>query len=355
MKNVATLLSDPGLTDLKRLLARAGYTTSRVQQILKTRESADELLGNTARYSLFYLTKISRHDTPVSILAQLFVLSGSVSADKLNLLEPSLAQLIVKIGLVEAVADAPGLIRATVCITEYGGLYFLSDFLFENNGGDIAIQLEWSRCMPLHASSIELIHGVSDSQGKASFLDVGCGTGCQSLLAAADYGYVAGFDSNPRAVSFAQINSIVNGYADHHYFVEGWQSYVPEMRYEHVVFNTPDQDTAFLFINNGLIDLLALNGRADVWISCEVTEADSSLEQTIARRMQHLDRLDIEISARESSPFALSRQDVSEKKLPYDSLLVGHPTETAAYFRELEDRGVIEVASVIITIRHRAK
>ena len=346
--DIEAVMADADLKELRGMLRRAAYSTDSFRTALAIADPADAILANTGRYSMLYLSELVKFDSPASILAQLFMLCGRVPKWKLEHLEPVLARMLVQLRLIETVADDPELVRGTVAITELNGLYFLSDTLFENNVDDFIVHDEAGRCMPPHASSLELLHALRKPAGAKSFLDIGCGTGCQSLLFAARYERAVGFDSNPRAVQFAQANSALNGRTAR-YAIGHWETYADGERYDHVTFNAGP--AAIDFVNYGLSKLLAPGGSAQVWCQCEITQDDGTLNRVLERRLLAWDDLAIEVTTNPDSPFALSRQSIADKRLPYGTLVISHPSQKMAFFRDLAARSVTEIASVNLTIR----
>jgi ribosomal protein L11 methylase PrmA len=103
---------------------------------------------------------------------------------------------------------------------------------------DIVVHDTTGRCMPPHASSLELLGQLRSPADGTSFLDVGCGSGCQSVLFAPDTATVEGFDPGARQVSFARANAVLNGVTAT-YTVDRWETFAPAEGFAHVAFNTP--------------------------------------------------------------------------------------------------------------------
>ncbi|MCW6009380.1 methyltransferase domain-containing protein [Micromonospora sp. CPCC 205371] len=343
---------DKDWAELRSALRAAGYTTEAVRKLLGLSEPVEEILRNTGRYSYFYLARLAALPDSVSVLARLFLASARVPADQLGRLGGTFERLLRRTGLVAPVDGDPTLVRAAAVITELRGGYFLSDPLFENRGDEFVVHDGADRCMPPHASSLELLDSLRRPEGARSFLDVGCGSGCQSQLFAAGYQRVAGFDPGPRQVQFARANARLNGFPAS-YIVDRWETFPPDDRFDHVAFNTPSADAAFAFIDDGLDRLLAPSGRAQVWLVCERAEPDRDWASAVARRLRRPDRWRIEPTVHSGSPFALAPERLRERRLPAGSLLVDHPGEAAAFLAGLAARRVTEVASLTLTIHRR--
>ena len=207
--------------------------------------------------------------------------------------------------------------------------------------------------MPLHASSLELLKTLRKPVPAESFLDVGCGTGCQAIVFAAEYGRIAGFDPNPRCTAYSSINSLMNNVSTV-YLTCGWEDFPAVEPFQHVAFNAPDSTAAFAFMKSGCKRVLAPGGSAQVWASFEFGERDGDALEVFRRRLRLPDGLELaEVESNADSPFALSRRDVAEGRLPRNSLLVLSPSLRAAYLRSLAERGVVEVVSATLLLQCR--
>jgi SAM-dependent methyltransferase len=339
--------------ELAAALHRCGFTTDALRAALGLTGPADNILRSTARFSFFYLDRLPGLEGPFPVLARLFMLRARVPAEHLDRLGDDLAGLLRRTGLVEATPQDPAAVRATAGITEVRGRLFLSDPLFENTGTDIDVHDTTGRCMPPHASSLELLGALQGPAGATSFLDVGCGSGCQPVLFAAGHTRTAGFDPGPRQVSFARANARLNGVATT-YTVDRWETFVPQERFDHVAFNTPTADMAFAFVNGNLDKVLAPSGVAQLWFITERGTGERDWEQHVARRVTLPVDWDVRIDVHAGSPFAAPESYVADGRLPAGTLLVEHPSKTRAYIAGLRDRGVCEVASMTLTVGRRA-
>lgn len=342
------------LRHLRILLRNSGYATGRLRALVAIDDTDEEILSNTGRYSFYYLDPLTESHDPAAVLLEMFLLGGVVPLRRLDLLDPGLVTLLWELRLIERVEDAPERVRGKVTISEYQGCYFLSDRLFENSATGFVVESVEDECMPLHASSIELRRSLAALPGPgSSFLDMGCGTGCQSILAAAGHHRLVGVDLSARAVGYATANATLNG-VDARFLVGDCGTYTDSERYGLVAFNSPDSATAFQFINTRLHDLLDAGGTAQIWAVCEVPAADGTLDGVLNRQIHDRGRWLIETSTSDSSPFALNADMVRARRLPWNSLLVDGPQERDAYFDGLARREIVEVLSVVLKLRRRA-
>ncbi|MFW6720413.1 methyltransferase [Streptomyces sp. MAR4 CNY-716] len=336
------------LARLGALLRAADYRTAQLPSLLELDTSGEAALSDIGRFSLYHLGELSLIDDPAAVLFELFLLCGQVPEQRWKLLAPELASLLTELGLVRVLPD--GERRGTVAITEYRNGLFLSDRLFEHSPDGFTRDWPDGGCMPPHASSIELLRGVQrpDLRGQ-SFFDMGCGTGFLSQLADCGHPRV-GADIGARSVAYATANAVLNG-VDARYAVGDCTTYTDTATYERIAFNAPDSATAFAFINTSLRGLLDPQGMAQVWFDTEITAADGSLDGLLRRVIHDPESWHLSPGTDDSSPFTLSRDMVRERWLPPHSLLAVGRAERAAYLDALAEREVLEVQSVVLSLR----
>ncbi|MCT2588322.1 class I SAM-dependent methyltransferase [Actinophytocola gossypii] len=346
---IDSLADRDSLGRLGKRLRLAGYESQRLRALLGLKASVDVILSDIARHSLYYRDKLSRVDDEAAILFELFLLCGEVPEERWQRLDPELAALLAELELVESLPTSHR--RGTVAITEYANRLFLSDRLFEN--GPDGLTRNWADdiCMPPHASSIELRRGVQqlDVPGE-SFLDMGCGTGCQSQLLDFDCARRVGVDTSHRSLAYAAANATLNG-VDAQYVLGDCTTYTDPGTYSRIAFNAPDSATAFAFVNTTLRDLLDPRGVAQVWCDVEVTAGDGSLEGLLRRMIPDLDGWRFDTMVDSSSPYSLSRDMIRARRLPQRTLLADG-TERDAYHDALAERGVVEVQSIVLCLQH---
>lgn len=344
------LRADSGsLGRLGALLRAANYRTGRLATLLALDTPVDAILSDVARYSLYHLRTLSLIDDPAAVLFELFLLCGQTTPERWRLLDPELAALLTDLGLVTILSGSNR--RGTVAITEYESRLFLSDRLFEHRPDGFTSDWPDDGCMPPHASSIELRRSVArlDLPGD-SFLDMGCGTGCQSQLVGSNHPRRVGVDLSARSVAYATANAALNG-VDARYVVGDCTTYTDPAAYSRIAFNAPDSTTAFAFVNTTLRDLLDPRGVAQIWFDTEITARDGSLDGLLRRMILDPDSWHMSAVTDASSPFALSREMVRERRLPRHSLLADGHTHQAAYHDALAEREVVEVQSVVLSLR----
>ena len=346
-------VNDTRWPQLHELLAASRYTTAEVRRLLGVEQSVESMLGDIARFSLSHSRNHALRRTACGVLARLFLFNFEVAAWELAILPLPLFKLLGELNLVEHVRGDTDVVHGTVTITEYRQHYFVSDMLFEALPDGLVVHDDPRLCMPPHASSLELLNSLARPPGARSLLDVGCGTGCQSIIFGEQYEHVSGLDIESRSAMFAQINVRVNNSAAQ-YRAGGWETLSADMQVDHIIFNTPNPDMAFAFVSQRVGDIMSSQGSAHIWLRCEITAEDRDISGVIKRRLGGQRSLDIVAAVNGSSPFSLAPDHIQERSLPRHTLLVRNPAERNAYFDRLAERGVIEVASVVLTVRHRS-
>lgn len=340
-------LTTQDLQQLRQFLAEADYTTGTLAEILGI-PGGERLLADVARTSLLHADYLG--SSPAATLGKLFLLCAATPKSTLHGLPRQLLTFLYEHDLVEIDADTMCAF-GKVTMSEIRGYIYMADRLFENRFGEITVPSHQDICMPPHASSFELMRAITRTPRRASVLDIGCGSGCLALPLARSGCAVTAIDICGRAVAFAQANAILNDVAAR-FEHASWIDFQPSQRYEHIVFNSPDAATAFEFLTAGMPRLLAPGGLAQVWLTCEVLAEDDGVDGTIAREIG-TGSFAWTAEPNDGSPFSLGRAAVESGKRPQNTLLVTNPSEWRGYVRSLRDRGVAEVASVVIQVGHR--
>ena len=311
----------------------------------------EQIIGNSGRYSYFYLDELARLRDAVAVLVRLFMFAGEVAVAELDVVAGPLLDILWGHELILADPARPAMVYGAISIVEHRGRYFLSDPLFENRSSGFIVYDDSALCMPLHSSSLELLDALRAPDHAASFLDVGSGSGCQSLLFGGGYGRVVGFDPNPRAVRFAQLNSAMNG-VDARFDVDAWETF-RDGPFDHIAFNAPDMDTAFSYLNDGLDGMLSESGHAQVRIVSEILEEEGTWPEVLVSRIPELEKWELSTLLHEDSPFALSAESVRSGRIPYGKMVIDHPSKTDRFWADVTERGVVEIVVATLTIRRR--
>ena len=340
-----SVLATKDLGYLRDSLHAVGYRTDALAANLGL-SNAEALLADVARNSFIYSDSLQH--SPVDILFNLFLFCAPVSMDAFFALPKRLTRELLEHNLVRVESEG-GLVIGNVTISEINGCLYLADRLFENRLGTIKLTFSSDSCMPPHVSSFELMQAISSGCSSPAVLDVGCGSGCLTLPLARSAGVAVGIDINDRAVEFARINAALNGMQVGFEHVE-WENFLPDRRYDHIVFNAPNANSAFAFLAGGIPRLLATGGRAHIWLWCEVLASDGGVQGTVSRLANIDPAISLRIVANDDSPFSLSRHAITAGERPWRTLLVERTSDWPSYIDSLRRRGVIEVVSLVLEI-----
>jgi SAM-dependent methyltransferase len=339
-------LAGRDLRGLRAALLDAGYRTDVLAELLGLPDT-EALLIDVARVSLIRCELLD--SSCPAILGKLFLLCAPVPVDVFDKLPEPLAQALRENDLVRIDSDGNH-VTGTVSITEFNGFYYLADRLFENRSGRITVGRLEAACMPPHASSFEIMKVIGQVPSGSTVLDVGCGSGFQSVPLSRSADLVAGIDISDRAVTFARANARLNGVAAQ-FETAAWEDYDARQRFSRVIFNAPNAAAGSRFVSAGVPRFLAPGGCAQVWATCEVLACDGDVLGAVSRMCTVEPPLSLNVVANDESPFSLSREAIRSGTRPRHTLLVEHPSQWRAYLDSLRSRGVVEVVSAVIEVR----
>ena len=359
LSHLEAMIREPrALQPVLEFLRASGYALPAIAALVDEPDPASFIL-NAGRCAFLYDDELRDHPAPLAVLARLFLLGGSV--EDLPMPAPIRA-LLEQFGLVRIGDDG---IRATVTIGELDGNYVLSDKLFDNIDGAIEVHDAPDVVWPISEWSLNLFRRLAIDPRWTSLLDVGCGTGCVSLLARSRYATVTGFDLNPRAIAFARLNAALCG-AEVSYTVGDCLTYRPERRFDHIVFAAPagpsigaegtmvsyggrlGHELAVQFMAERAAGLLAPNGCCQTWSIFAVQEDIGSVRELIARAVG--DRFEITVDEVRSGGLFLSRDHIATAKPP-PGCHYASGDAAVALLNWLRANAVIEVVSAVVTLR----
>lgn len=161
-------------------------------------------------------------------LLKLFVLNVPVAADDFQAaIKPSEIEDWLLTGLVNVEGDE---VYSTVELCPYGTMIAAADWPSEINERDDV--------MGIAASSRALLQMTVRRKVEDTF-DLGCGCGIQSIVASEHCDSVLGTDINPRAVHFAEFNSILNGRRNTTFATAGLFDAANDKKFDLLVCNPP--------------------------------------------------------------------------------------------------------------------
>lgn len=339
-------LAGRDLRGLRAALLDAEYRTDVLAELLGL-SGTEALLIDVARVSLIRCELLD--SSFPAILGKLFLLCAPVPVDVFDKLPETLTQALWEHDLIRIDSDSHH-VTGTVSITEFDGFCYLADRLFENRSGRVTVARLEAACMPPHASSFEIMKVIGPVRGGSSVLDVGCGSGFQSMPLSRSADLVTGIDISDRAVAFARANAMLND-VPARFETAAWENYDTGQRFSRVIFNAPNAAAGFSFVSAGVPRFLAPGGCAQVWATCEVLAGDGDVLGTVNRMCAVESPLSLKVVANEESPFSLGREAIRSGRRPRHTLLVEHPSQWGAYVDALRGRGVVEVVSAVIEVR----
>ena len=220
---------DPAaLTDASSVCAalqRANYDSTEVGRFLQGAQpdkDAPLLLRRTAG---------SRD--PFHLAVRLFLLGEAIAADALTpLFTSDQISQFAAVGLLTRHGGNSWRSLAQIAPVSGGDGWLLSDFTLD------PAALADDHVLGVGAASYTLA-ALTPRRPFRRALDLGCGAGCQTLLAAAHCGHVIGTDLNGRALNFARLNARLNGVHHVEFRVGSFFAPVADERFDLLVANPP--------------------------------------------------------------------------------------------------------------------
>ncbi len=351
----------PALRELRALLERVDLRAQSLAARLG-RDDASVLLTQVASYALHVGRKLVESDDPALLWSALLWFGRAIDrAHAGRVLAAEDLALLERLALVETQGSH---LVCTVAVTEWEGLWCLSDRLFHFDGAAIRREVRPDAVMPIHYSSLALRAAVARTSPPWGHrrLDLGCGAGFP-LLATGEAERV-GVDLNERAIAFARVNARLNG-TSATWICDDCLTVRPEAPFDRVTFNLPSlpayadaapalggvPDLCRRLFEERLAILLAPDGLFQVWMIFVLTRECRSPEASLASALPH--GWQIEVHAEPRSPFALAATAIAERSVPRDSLLLEHAGDGDRLCEYLERSGVVEIASATIDLRRR--
>lgn len=155
------------------------------------------------RQSGYAVSDASQENATLKILRRLFARGENVNKEDADgIIDPMLWKELTESGLLE---EQDNFVRARFQVQAEAGLFFLSDFMPRDHAADIVLPIGPSG---RHLACVTIRKKIE------SALDLGCGCGIQSLLAARHTDLVTATDINPRALALTKINAEMNDVAN---------------------------------------------------------------------------------------------------------------------------------------------
>ena len=232
-----------GITRLREALRTGGYEPQRMRPML--RADSDNLTPRPADIPI--VVRMLPKRERLADLLRLFLLGLSVPlADARAALAPLTVEHALRLGVIHR---STGGIESTVRILPSGDLVIACDRSPEGSA-----DLPADHVMGVASSSI-LLASLTVRRPIARALDIGAGSGIQSVLAAGHAERVVACDINARALNFTAFNALLNGADNVECRAGTFFEPVAGERFDLIVSNPPfviSPDTAMVFRDSGL-------------------------------------------------------------------------------------------------------
>jgi methylase of polypeptide subunit release factors len=161
-------------------------------------------------------------------LKRLFVHAEAVPAgEAVRAFSPLKLDELIQSGLLR---EANGQMQSLVQAQSYQGMLFFSDFSQNNQADDYVLQV---------GPAGKYLAGLTIRRPLGSVLDLGCGCGILSLLAARHCAQVTATDINPRALAMTRLNAELNGVSNIELLEGSFFEPVEGRRFDLILANLP--------------------------------------------------------------------------------------------------------------------
>ena len=232
-----------GIEQLRAALKTASYDAAHMRPML--RADTDTLTPRPADIPI--IVRLLPKDDRLSSLIQLFVVGLSLpEAQARAALAPLSVERALRLGIIQR---SSGRVTSTVRILPSGDLLLAADRAHEG-----AADLPADHVMAVASSSIFLA-SLTVRREIERALDIGCGGGIQSVLAAQHADKVIACDINPRALDFTAFNAHLNGIDNVECRAGSFFAPVEGETFDLIVSNPPfviSPESALVFRDSGL-------------------------------------------------------------------------------------------------------
>ena len=232
-----------GIQQLREALKTASYDAAHMRPML--RANTDTLTPRPADIPI--IVRLLPKGDRLSSLIRLFVVGLSVpESEARTALAPLSVERALRLGVVRR---RSGAVEATVRILPSGDLLMAADRAHEGSA-----DLPADHVMAVASSSIFLA-SLTVRRHVERALDIGCGGGIQTVLAAQHADKVIACDINPRALDFTAFNALLNGVSNVECRAGSFFAPVEGETFDLIVSNPPfviSPENALVFRDSGL-------------------------------------------------------------------------------------------------------
>jgi SAM-dependent methyltransferase len=355
------------LAPLIDYLRSTGYTLSGIAKLVKEKDPS-ALIRNGALSAIMCGDKLEENTTPLATLAQLFLFGGRINRLAYEKSIPeAVRQLLERYALTREVEA--GRMESEVTIVEYESAYLVSDRLFVHHGGvNIEVLHDADVVWPMSEWSLNLYRALEKDTRWRTFLDVGVGSGCVSILAHERYARVVGVDLNPRAVAFATLNANLNTAGNVINEIGNCLEPHDSSRYDHIAFAAPGgpsfdetglpvvsyggplgHELLLRFLSERVEHLLSPIGCCQAWGIFVVQQEFGSLQKLLEQALSR-SRLRFTVQPLREGGLYISPQQIAQSKLSWDCHYASRDSQPG-FLEKLKRNRVREVVSAVVTLR----
>jgi len=222
---------------LGQKLKDLGLTAGKVQELLGL-EIPSDLYPLEYRHLPLFVERLAESQSPANHVLSLFVLG---LPGKKDIIEQTLGaadlELLCSIGICTMDQEV---IHANFTLFPFEDLLIATDKVFLNiddhakNEYLSSDNLVWR----LDKTSYIMSRGLIRTPSKAT-LDLGCGSGLQSLIMSRSAEKVTGTDINPRAINLAKFNALLNGITNVEFICGDLYQPINDQKFDRIVSNPP--------------------------------------------------------------------------------------------------------------------
>jgi len=229
---------DPGrIEQLGQKLKDLGLTAGKVQELLGL-ENLSDLYPLEYRHLPLLVERLSENESPLDHLIGLLVLGLPGKKDNIEqTLGTADLELLCNLGLCTTDQED---IHANFTLLPFEDLLIVTDKVFLNvdeyakNEYLSSDNLVWR----LDKTSFIMARGLVRKACKTA-LDLGCGSGLQSLIMAKSAEKVTGVDINPRAINLTGFNAHMNGIGNVEFICGDLYKAIADHKFDQIVSNPP--------------------------------------------------------------------------------------------------------------------
>jgi SAM-dependent methyltransferase len=355
------------ITRLSHYLRRSGFLEAQVAALLGAADTAD-FASNSVLYALDSLesTEILCAST-TGLLVQLFICNGEAPIKGyMRMLPGDLRRLLERLDLLEFNLET---VSARASITPCLSMYFLSDPLFNcfsraEEQQELIMSELAGFVMPPHASTFLLLDNIEDTRGR--LIDVGCGSGVLSLGLRDRQDKVTGIDSNPRAIAYSRLNSLLNGKDVNFRLGDFREGYDERGYFDQLIFNGPTKSThktctretgalsaeeIVIGIAQSAATVLRPGGTAQVLVIVEVHESYDSATDIIREWLRKRPEVrSFRVTEVPVSTLGIPSQAIMRGRLQPGCLLADDQEDGNLLMEYLREQGIREVMPAVVSM-----